>query len=320
MVRMSRASLPQLEGGFYLMEGGLETTLIFHEGIDLPDFASFVMLRRPGGPELLRKHARKFLNLARRFEAGLILDSATWRASSDWGDRLGFSRKELAEVNRASIAFLEESRAEFADSGLPAVLSGTLGPRGDGYAPDRLMTADEAEAYHRDQIETFADTAVDLVTAWTINYADEAIGIVRAARAADLPVAISFTLETDGQLATGQSLGAAIAEVDAATNSYASYYLLNCVHPIHFEPVLASGGPWLDRLRGLRSNSSKKSHAELNESTELDPGDPADLGARHVRLKELLPNLNVLGGCCGTDDRHVEQIAAACAPLFRSAR
>ena len=312
-----RKALPQADGRLFLTDGGIETTLIFHDGLDLPDFAAFDLLRRPDGEDPLRKYFRSYASIAKELRTGLILESATWRASGDWGARLGYSRQELADVNRRAIQLLEEIRAEFESPEMHVVISGCVGPRGDGYVPANAMSAEEAEQYHRQQVDTFAGTAADMVTAITMNYANEAIGVTRAASRAGMPVAISFTVETDGSLPTGQSLGQAIAEVDGATSSYPSYYMINCAHPSHFEHVLMSGDSPLARVRGVRANASRKSHAELNESTELDPGDPEELARDYARLKERLSALNVLGGCCGTDHRHVARIAESCLPLFR---
>jgi len=228
----------------------------------------------------------------------------------------GYGEKELAEANRRAITLLEEIRSEFKGDPDKVVISGCVGPRGDGYSPSDTMTEKDAEAYHRRQIRAFQDTAADMVTAITMNYVEEAIGIVRAAERAGLPVVISFTVETDGRLPTGEALRTAIEHVDSATSRCPAYYMINCAHPTHFEHVLDEAEPWSERVRGLRANASRKSHAELNESPELDIGDPAELGAQYARLKRRLPRLNVMGGCCGTDDRHVEQIAATCAPLF----
>jgi homocysteine S-methyltransferase len=311
-----RDALPQRNGGPFLTDGGIETTLIFHEGLELPDFAAFHLLRTPDGEAALRKYFRSYAEIAKAFGAGLILESATWRASADWGRRLGYSREELAEANRRAVRLLEDLRREYDAPGRPIVLSGCVGPRGDGYVADRAMSAAEAETYHGEQIGTFAGTEADMVCAITMNYAEEAEGVARAARAAGLPVAISFTVETDGRLPTGQPLGEAIAQVDAATSSTPEYYMINCAHPAHFEDTLAGGGAWMRRVRGLRANASKKSHAELNESAELDVGDPAEFGREHARLATEHPQLNVFGGCCGTDVRHVGAIAASCLPLF----
>ncbi len=312
-----RNALPQLGGGFFLTDGGIETTLIFHDKLELPDFAAFDLLKSVAGMAALRKYFRAYGAIARRYNAGLILESATWRASADWAARLGYSRDGLALANRKSIELLEEIRAEFETDRCKVVISGCVGPRGDGYNPVNLMSATEAENYHREQIEVFAGTAADLVTAITINYVDEAIGIARVAQRTGMPVVISFTVETDGALPTGQTLLAAIEQVDAATSAYPCYYMITCAHPTHFDHVLSKAQPWVERIRGLRANASRRSHAELNESAELDVGDPVELGIQYAQLKVTrLPQLNVMGGCCGTDDRHVEEIAKACAPLF----
>ena len=311
-----RKGLPQLGGGLYLTDGGIATTLIFHEGLDLPDFAAFHLLRTTAGEAALRKYFRTYAEIAQRFGTGLILESATWRSNPDWGSRLGYSAQELGDLNRWAIQLLEEIREEYESERTPVVISGCLGPRGDGYVPGDVMSAVEAEAYHREQVETFAGSRADLVTAITMNYVEEAVGIARAAQQANMPVVLSFTVETDGNLPTGQSLKSAIQQVDDVTVRYPAYYMINCAHPTHFEHILAEGGQWLERLRGLRANASKRSHAELNEAADLDVGDPVELGKQYARLRKRLSCLNVMGGCCGTDHRHVEQIAEACLPLF----
>jgi len=312
-----RNALPQLGGDFFLTDGGIETTLIFHEKLDLPDFAAFDLLKSSEGTAALRRYFRTYAAIARRFNLGLVLESATWRASADWANRLGYSSGALAAANRKSVELLEEIRSEFETECSKVVISGCVGPRGDGYIPANRMSADEAEHYHREQIENFAGTGADLVTAMTMNYSEEAIGIARAARKAGMPVVLSFTVETDGALPTGQSLQAAIDQVETATSSYPSYYMINCAHPAHFEHVLENQ-PWIKRIRGLRANASRQSHAELNASTDLDTGNPSELGFQYAQLKRnRLPFLNVMGGCCGTDHRHVEEIARACGSLFR---
>lgn len=314
-----RDRLPQLGETLFLTDGGIETTLIFHDGLELPDFAAFHLLRTPEGAAALRRYFRIYAELARKHGAGLVLESATWRASADWGNRLGYGSQELAEANRHAIRMLEEIRSEFETPHTPVVISGCIGPRGDGYVPGRVMSAQQAEDYHGAQIETFAGTSADMVCALTMNYADEAVGLTRAAQRAGMPAAISFTVETDGNLPTGQTLEAAIAQVDEATSNYPAYFMINCAHPTHFEEVLRRGGSWRDRIRGVRANASRMSHAELNEAPELDAGDPVELGRQYAALRRELVNLNVMGGCCGTDHRHVDQIGAACTPLFRVA-
>ena len=307
-----RERLPQLTGdALFVTDGGLETELVFHDGIDLPAFAAFPLLDNPDTRARLRRYYDGYLDIARRHGAGFVIETPTWRANPDWAGQLGYSPEQLDAVNRAAVDLAEEVRAAAKAEGLTAVVSGCVGPRGDGYDPSGAMTADEAERYHAVQIGTFADTSADQVTAITMTNAEEAIGIVRAAGAAGIPAAISFTVETDGRLPTGQPLRAAIEQVDAETGGSAAYFMVNCAHPTHFADALELDGAWRQRLVGLRANASSKSHAELDESTELDEGDPADLAARHAGLRERLPAVTVLGGCCGTDARHVAAICAA---------
>ncbi len=308
-----RDDLPQLSGDLFLTDGGIETTLIFHRGLDLPEFAAFDLLKHVDGTEELRRYYRPYLEIAREREVGFVLESPTWRANPGWAEKIGYSEERLEEANRKAIELMEELRLEedAAAAGRPIVISGCIGPHGDGYSPETMLSAEEAREYHSTQIETFADTPADMVTAITMTYADEAIGVALAAREADLPVVLSFTVETDGRLPSGQPLGEAIQQVDEATDSYPAYYMINCAHPTHFEPAIEPDAPWRDRIRGVRANASTQSHAELDEATELDAGDPADLGARHAALRGRLPELNVFGGCCGTDHRHVGEICAA---------
>jgi S-methylmethionine-dependent homocysteine/selenocysteine methylase len=305
-------TLPQLDGdGLFVTDGGLETELVFHDGIDLPCFAAFPLLADPDSRARLRRYYDGYLDIARRHSAGFVMETPTWRANPDWAGQLGYSPGQLDDANRAAIALAEEVRAAAVADGVPTVVSGCIGPRLDGYDPGGAMTAEEAEAYHRVQIGTFADTSADQVTAITMTNAEEAIGIVKAAAAAGIPSAISFTVETDGRLPTGQSLHDAIDEVDAATDTGAAYFMVNCAHPTHFTQALEHEGAWRQRIVGLRANSSRRSHAELYEATELDEGDPRELGAQHAALQDRVPAVRVLGGCCGTDARHVAAIVSA---------
>jgi S-methylmethionine-dependent homocysteine/selenocysteine methylase len=306
-----REHLPQLDGGLFLTDGGIETVLIFHEGLDLPLFAAFQLLKDEAGSEKLGAYYEPYVALAREAGLGFVLESPTWRASPRWAAEIGYDAEKLHEMNRKAIALLEEIREREADGSAAIVISGCIGPQDDGYNPSELLSAEAARRYHSTQIGTFADTAADMVTAITITYVEEAIGIVRAAGEHGMPVAISFTVETDGRLPSGQALGEAIEQVDSETDSPPAYYMVNCAHPTHFEGVVEGDGEWRRRIRGMRANASTKSHAELDEATELDDGDPADLGARYAGLRRALPELNVLGGCCGTDHRHVAAIRDA---------
>jgi S-methylmethionine-dependent homocysteine/selenocysteine methylase len=303
-------SLPQLSGDrVFLTDGGLETTLIFHRGIDLPQFASYPLLAGDDGRAALRDYFSRYLELARRRGAGFVLDTATWRSNPDWGALLGDDAEALDRVNREAVAFAQELRAEYRD--VPVLVNGVLGPRGDGYVVGATMSAEEAETYHSAQIRSFAAAGADMVSAVTMTYAEEAIGIARAAAAADMPAVISFTVESDGRLPSGQELGDAIEQTDRETRGSVAYYMVNCAHPTHFEHVVEGDGEWRERIAGLRANASKMSHEELDAAEELDEGDPAELGAGYAALRSRLRNVNVLGGCCGTDERHVAAVAAA---------
>jgi S-methylmethionine-dependent homocysteine/selenocysteine methylase len=302
-----RRSLPQLGDQVFVTDGGLETAMVFLEGIDLPEFAAYDMLRTAEGEETLLRFYRPYMDLVREHQVGLLLETPTWRASRDWGAKIGDDPGTLADLNRRAVALMERLRAEFA-ADLPVVISGQMGPRGDGYQPDKLMSADQARDYHAEQVATFADTAVDMVSALTLNYVDEAIGVTRAAMAAGLPVCISFTVETDGQLPTGETLEQAIDQVDEATNNGPAYYQINCAHTTHFDSILEGDGRWLSRIRGVRGNASRMSHEELDNSTVLDDGNPEEFGAQTATLHARMPNLTVLGGCCGTDHRHIAEI------------
>jgi S-methylmethionine-dependent homocysteine/selenocysteine methylase len=309
-----RNALPQLKGDqLFLTDGGLETDLIFNHGIDLPLFASISLFKDDDNPAVFADYFTPYLETARAQGRGFVLESATWRASPGWIAQLGYAPKDFETLNRKAIASLVKLRNKFDSPETPVLISGNIGPRGDGYAIDEKMTAEEAEAYHAAQINLFADTEADLVTTLTMTYVEEAIGIARAAKAAGMPVVVSFTVETDGRLPSGQALGEAIEEVDAATDGYPAYFMINCAHPDHFMPTLKEGGDWTRRIRGLRANASRMSHEELDNAEELDDGTPQELGHQYAELRREFPVLVVLGGCCGTDHRHVHEIAKACA-------
>ena len=306
-----RDSLPQLSDQLFLTDGGLETTLIFHDGIDLPNFAAFDLLKTVEGTKRIEEYYRQYAGIATANNVGFVLESVTWRASSDWGDLMGYSAIALDAINQRSVELLNNIRGELETEDSPMVISGCIGPRGDGYNPDVFMTAEQAQKYHSAQIKSFSRSAADMVTAMTVTYVEEAIGMVRAAAAENIPVVISFTVETDGRLPSGQLLKEAIEQVDAETNSAPAYYMINCAHPEHFANTLAGDENWLGRIHGIRANASNKSHAELDECEELDDGNPEALGKAYRVFSKKLKQLNVFGGCCGTDHRHVEAICHA---------
>ena len=303
-----RHHLPQLSDKWFITDGGLETTLIFEQGYELPAFAAFDMLRREGGEQVLKDYYLPYIQLAKKNQLGFVLESPTWRASRDWGRQIGYDPETLDSVNRRSIALLAQIRQQHETAATPMVISGCIGPRSDGYMVTGKMTANQAQQYHREQIATLSRADADLVTAFTLNYAEEAIGITRAAQSMAIPVAIGFTVETDGRLPSGQPLGEAITAVDQATAEGPAYYMINCAHPTHFAQTLAVDASWVERIRAVRANASTKSHAELDAAEELDTGDASDLGRHYAHLQSILPHLTVVGGCCGTDHHHVDAI------------
>jgi len=308
-----------MNDSLFITDGGLETDLIHHHGFDLPCFAAFTLLADEEGTQALREYYARYIEIAREYGVGALFDTVTWRANADWGEQLGYSPADLDAVNRRAVALMMEIR-DARGGDVQLLISGCVGPRGDAYSPDELMTADEAASYHAPQIATLADAGVDLVSALTLAYSAEAIGIARAAAQAGVPAVISFTVETDGRLPSGEELREAIEATDAACDVPPAYYMVNCAHPTHFAHTFDDEGPWLERIRGVRANASPKSHEELDSSDKLDEGDPVDLAERYLELLDRLPNLNVLGGCCGTDHRHVAQVCAVCVEALPSDR
>jgi S-methylmethionine-dependent homocysteine/selenocysteine methylase len=298
--------LPQLGDDLFLTDGGMETWLVHERGFELPQFAAFTLLDDARGVEALRAYFAPYVGLARANGLGLVLDAPTWRASSRWGELLGYDAGQLAELNRRAVALVDDVREEAYD--VRILVGGCVGPSDDAYAPSEQVSAEAAYAYHRPQVETVAHTPADFVNALTLTYSAEAIGIARAANAVGLPVAIAFTVETDGRLPGGETLGDAIAAVDGAAQ--VDYFMINCAHPTHFTGAIADG-EWRDRVWGVRANASAKSHVDLDEAEELDSGDPQELASHYPELRERLPNLRVAGGCCGTDERHIAAICAA---------
>jgi S-methylmethionine-dependent homocysteine/selenocysteine methylase len=308
----SQTRLPQENGGIYLTDGGLETTLVFLEGFDLPYFAAFPLLKDFRGRLALRDYFERHARIAVERGVGFILDTATWRASLDWGEKIGYSREALAEVNRDAVALIKEVRDRHESDLSPMVINGVIGPRGDGYVAGEAMTPEEAEDYHAFQLRAFREASVDMISAITMTNAEEAVGIVRAAQAEELPVVISFTVETDGRLPSGQSLKDAIEQVDSTTGQGPAYFMINCAHPTHFWDLLDSKEAWIKRVKGVRANASKRSHEELDNAEDLDAGDPQELSREYREIRARQPQINVLGGCCGTDHRHIHAIGETC--------
>lgn len=303
-----RNNLPQMNGGIFLTDAGLETDLIFNKDIEIREFAAHTLLPEEKGRAALEGYLKGFLELAKKSDTGFILDSQTWKAHMHWADDLGATEGDLQSANQEAIDFITSLRDEFSDNTKPIVLNGVVGPKGDAYAPDQLLSVDESREYHAQQLTWLAKTEVDMVTALTFTQADEATGFVLAAKDVSLPCVVSFTVETDGNLPTGQSIAAAIEQVDSDSDSYAAYFMINCAHPDHFSHLLGDES-WARRIKGIRCNASRLSHAELDECEVLDDGNPQELGEQYRQIKQTMPWLNIFGGCCGSDLRHVTEIA-----------
>ena len=302
-------SLPQLTASSpFVTDGGLETRLMFQDGVELPEFAAFPLLADDAGRATLRNYYAPYVEIAERLGTGIVLDTPTWRANLDWAARLGFDGTRLTAFNEQAVGLLDGLRAEH--PGVTGVVNGVIGPRGDGYVVEARMSPTEAAAYHGLQARAFAEAGADMISAITMTYADEAIGIARAAQAVGLPSVISFTVETDGRLPSGQPLDEAITAVDDATGGAPAYYMVNCAHPTHFLPALERGAAWLGRIKGVRANASRLSHAELDAAEELDRGDIGELADLYRELAAIL-DLRVVGGCCGTDHDHVGAVATS---------
>lgn len=308
-----RTALPQLSGELFLTDAGVETDLIFNHGVAIREFAAFTLLPEPAGRAALTRYFEGFLSLAKERDVGFILDSVTWKAHAHWAKSLGADTAQLRAANEDNLRFIAELRARFSTNTKPIVLNAVVGPCGDAYRPEVAISTEAAEAYFSEQLGWLAATEADMVTALTFNQASEAAGFARAARTVGLPCVISFTVETNGALPTGQRLSDAITEVDAATDASPAYYMVNCAHPEHFAGALLDA-PWARRIRGVRANASRKSHAELDAATQLDRGDPVELADQYRQLLQRLPWLNVFGGCCGSDLSHVTHIARAVSP------
>ena len=289
----------------FLTDGGFETSMLFHEGLDLPAFAAIVLLEDEAAKSAMKRYFDRFLEMAAAAKTGFVLDTNTWRGGTHWASAIGRTPEQLIRLNRESVQFAREIAEKWETLVSPILVNGVIGPAGDGYAPDKALDAEKAQLLHTRQVLALSSAGVDMISALTMTHVGESVGLARAARACGVPVVISFTVETDGRLPTGETIGEAIVATDEATDAAPIYYMINCAHPDHFRDSLETGAAWIDRIGGVRANASRQSHAELDAAETLDDGDPVEFGQLHVELVDLLPNLRVVGGCCGTDHRHV---------------
>lgn len=283
---------------------------MYKRGFELPEFSAFHLLNDKRSARALREYYSAFAEVAVKLGTPFIFDSLTYRASRDWGDLLGYSTSGLAEMNHKCFELYRECAIAAGLAQGDTVISGCIGPKGDAYQTNQDLTSESAETYHSEQIGTFKESGADIITALTLNTTEEAIGIARAAAKVGLPSVIAFTIEKDRKLRSGETLKQAIETVDAATVNAPAYYMINCSHPVDFGPALAVE-PWANRIRGLRANASSLDHGTLCQLGHLEEGDPDELASQYVDLRAAHPNMNVFGGCCGTDYAHVEKIGRA---------
>lgn len=289
----------------YLTDGGMETWMFFIEGFEAPEFAAIVLMDDAAARDKLRAYFERFLVMAEAAKTGYVLDTNTWRGCVSWAAKLGLSEQALLGLSEDAVAFAKDLRDAWSSRVGPILINGVLGPAGDGYNASAAPTAPDAELLHQPQIDTLANSGVDMISAITMTNVPEAVGIARAAAKRDLPCVISFTVETDGRLPSGETLAEAIVRTDKETDSAPLYYMINCAHPEHFQGVLDKDATWIRRVGGVRANASRMSHEELDNSETLDDGNPEEFGSLHLELAGMLPALRVVGGCCGTDHRHV---------------
>ncbi len=310
--------LPQLNGKICLTEGGIETYMQYKKGHELRSFCLFDLMNDPKAVADLRVYHERLIEVALKHKVGAILDGIHYRTSKDWGELLGYSAQGLKDITIQGIEFYKDLARQYETADSPMPISGVVGPRGDAYAVGHIMSADEAQDYHSEQLETMKLAGADFATALTFNQVYEAIGVARAAHELDFPVVISFALGANGKLKTGPGLGEAITAVDQATNAAPAYFMVNCTHPVDFAPAFDQPGRWTNRLRGLRPNASSLAHGVLCQLGHLEEGNPAELAQQMAAMAERFPHISVWGGCCGTDYAHIDKIAAALLEVCQS--
>lgn len=302
-----QSGLPQLNKQHMTCGGGFETWMQYVDGFELRHFCAFELLNDERGVACLRDYQRKLVEAAVANKFGVINEGLHYRASRDWGELIGFSSEALEEINIRGIEFYKDFAREYDSPDTPMLVGGVIGPRGDAYNVGRTPNAAEAEDYHSEQILTFKKAGADIVSALTFSSTEEAVGIARAAKAADIPVVISFFVAKGGRLNGGETLEEAITKVDAATGNAPAYYMINCTHPTEFEPALTDGA-WTERLGGFMPNAVAMETLDLCKLGHLEDGDPKELGGQMATLARRFPHIHVWGGCCGTDGRHIGQI------------
>ena len=296
------------EGRFYLSEGGTETEFMYKHGFELPHFAMFPLLDNPQALSKMREMFRSYLEVAAKHKICALMGGLDYRASPDWGELLGYSPAGLADANLQAIEFLREIAGEYSSQIPEILIQGLIGPRGDAYERNETITENEAEDYHAVQLETMKKADVDLAFAMTFNNISESVGVARAAAKIGVPLGISLTLDSTSKLSSGKSLVEAITTIDDETDQSPEFYAINCSHPFEFEPAIEPGD-WVKRIRAVRPNASKMDKIALCQIGHLEDGDPVELGVLCGDLARRYPHMDIWGGCCGTWDNHLNEIA-----------
>jgi S-methylmethionine-dependent homocysteine/selenocysteine methylase len=299
---------PRKPGLLYLTEGGVETEIMYKWGHKLPHFAMFTLLDKPEAMADMKSMFARALEVAATQKTGLVLSSLDYRASPDWAALLGISADGLRDVHFRTVAFMKEVAAPFVEKIPDLVFSGVIGPRGDAYGKGGGITEEEAEDYHTPQLKNLRDAGADMACALTFNNIPEAVGVARAAKAVGIPLGLYFTLNSKGTLGSGPTLKEAVESVEEITQGAPSYYGLNCSHPLEFMESLEDGD-WLKRVRSIRPNAVRMEKVALCKLGHLEDGDPEELGQQMGDIRQKFPQMDILGGCCGTDERHLGEIA-----------
>lgn len=290
----------------FMINGGLETTLIYKYNLELPFFSCIDLFKNVNTKKIIYQYYLEYLKVAQKYNSFIIIDTPTWRFNKDWASKLGYNEIELLNRNKEAVVLISKLKNDYNN----IIISGKIGPKYEGYFISEKMSIEESKNYHSTQIKTFSELNIDIITASAMNYVEEAIGISYSAKDKSIPLVISFTLNNDSKLPSGMALEDAINYIDYITNEYPIYYMINCVHPKYFIELLRinKDKKWINRIRGIRPNASSKSHEELEKLNKLDSGNIDELANYCKEIKNICPNINIFGGCCGTNINHVESI------------
>ena len=315
---MAKSFPDQEPGTLYLTEGGTETEIMYKYGYELPEFAMFTLLENKSAKAEMRAMFERYLDTVAEYGYCALMGGIDYRASSDWGDKLGYSRQALADIQQGCVEFLRDIAEPYADQ-IPRILfAGLLGPRGDAYGTGDQITATEAEDYHSMQLESVKAADADLALAATFNNIPEAIGVARAASKIGIPLCISFSLDSTSRLNSGPSFREAVETTDTESGeARPQFYGLNCSHPLEMEPALEPGN-WFQRVRMLRPNAVMMEKIALCKIGHLEDGDPEELGEQMGSLAQRYAHIDIWGGCCGTCETHLGQIAGQVAKAFQA--